>query len=137
MPLYPVLQLQLFFALQHLLDIVRAACSARSVCVVLCFLMFLLALRNVFQYVLHSLSCHGISVFLPCRVCVECIEYFLLASRIILDNCKTGFLIMHGVLFSFCNVSYMLSNCVLISMDSMVVSYSFLKLCFHRYGICV
>ena len=104
---------------------------------VLCFFMFLLALRNVFLYVLHSLSCHGISAFLPCRVCVEYIEHFLLASRIILDNCATEFLIMHGVLFSSCNVSYMLSNCVLIYMDSILVSYSFLKFGFHRYGICV
>ena len=31
---------------------------------------------------------------------------------------------MHGVLFSSCIVSYMLSNCVLMSMDSILVSCS-------------
>ena len=66
-----------FFALQHLLYIVCAACRTLSVWVVLCLFMFLLALRNVFLYVLHSSSCHGISVFLPCHVNIFCLLHVL------------------------------------------------------------
>ena len=58
---------------------------------VLCFFMFLLAIRNVFLYDLHSSSCHGISVVLPCRVCVECIEHFCLIQVLYLIIAQWNF----------------------------------------------
>ena len=78
----------------------------------MCFCIFYI-LRRAMAYLCFYLAMY---VF-------EYIEYFLLASLLILENCTTEFLIVHGVLFSSWNVSYMFSNCVLIAMDSMFVSY--------------